>query len=610
MSAVHPVIPPGPSPQPEAGRRYDVVIVGAGLAGAIIAKQLGAAGKHVLLLESGPDFRNGERAQFMERYYTSSIKVPDAPYPHSLFAPSAQTLEPGNHQRDANGRLQLKPGSASYLEQKGPLPFCSTYERLAGGTMWHWLGTSLRMLPRDFKTHTHYGKGVDWPISYDDLEPYYRQAEHLIGVAANASEQTYHGLHFAPGYDYPMQAIPFSQTDQAVAHGIRGLHIDGQALTVTATPAGRNGQPRGDYQNGRSQCVGNGSCVPICPIQAKYDPSVTLSEALQSGNVTLLTQAVAVDVKVDPASGKVSGIEYIRYDTSGPQRRAVAQGALYVLAAHGIETPRLLLHSSFKNRDGQGVANSSGQVGKNLMDHPVLNCWGLLPNKVVPFRGPMSTAGIENLRDGAFRQRRSAFRIQIDNSGWNWPVGAPYSDLNDLVERQGLFGTALRTALHDKVTRQLTLNFMLEQEPQARNRITLSATKRDALGIPQPQIHYDLSDYDKQGFAAAHRSAALIFAKLGAVNHTNYADATGTPNYFRFQQVDFQFQGAGHIMGTLVMGRERASSVVDPALRSWDHSNLFVLGSAVFPTGSTANPSLTIAALSLRAAVTMLRDLG
>ena len=404
------------------GVMYDVVIVGAGIAGAILAKQLAANGRKVLILDSGRDFRQGpSRDSYLQRYYTAMAKVPEAPYPPELYAPNAQTLQIGNYQHGPKDSLVLKSGTTSYLDQKGPLPFSSTYERLAGGTVWHWLGTCLRMLPNDFKTQSLYGHGVDWPIGYKDLEPYYAKAEYLIGVSANVQDQAYHGITFPPGYDYPMEALPGTVTDQYIAQHIKGLKVDGQELSVTATPAGRNSKQRGDYTNGRRSCAGNSSCVPICPIQAKYDPTITLAQALQTGNVELRDHCVAVDVKVDPNTGRISEIEYIRYDDNGPQARERVAGHLFVLAAHAIETPKLLLNSTAPG----GVANSSGQVGRNLMDRPVMNSWALLPEKVFPFRGPISTSGIETLRDGTFRKYRAPFRIEIHNLGWNWPKGAP-----------------------------------------------------------------------------------------------------------------------------------------------------------------------------------------
>ncbi|MGH8572709.1 MAG: GMC family oxidoreductase N-terminal domain-containing protein, partial [Gammaproteobacteria bacterium] len=433
----------------------------------------GRAGKKVLILESGSGFQQGtSREAYLGRYYQAFAKVPEAPYPGNSYAPRATTLEINCYEHDADGRFVKKPGCESYLVQRGPLPFSSTYERQAGGTMWHWLGTSLRRLPSDFRMYTLYHWGRDWPLTYSDLEPFYGEAEYLIGVAADVAQQGYLGITFPPNYFYPMEMIPQSLTDQAIAAGIQGLVVDGQELSVTSTPAGRNSviNPKAkNYNNGRRMCAGNTSCVPICPIQAKFDPTITLADALQTGNVEVRYQTVASNIRVDPASGRISGIDYITYDANGRQGTGTACGTLYVLAAHAIETPKLLLNSN--QQIPAGVANSSGQVGRNLMDHPVMNAWALMPQQVFPFRGPISTSGIENLRDGEFRHERSAFRIEIHGLGWNWPKNSPYSDLGEFVDSQGLFGAALRDALNQRVTRQVDINFLIEQLPQETNRV-------------------------------------------------------------------------------------------------------------------------------------------
>ncbi|MFT4924295.1 MAG: choline dehydrogenase-like flavoprotein [Phenylobacterium sp.] len=593
---------------------YDVVIIGAGIAGSILAKKLGEANKSVLLLESGVKTEQGaSRNTYLNKFYNEVAKVPEAPYPDEPSAPNALTLQIDNYEK-VNKTLSLKQGTKSYLDQEGsPLPFSSTYERLSGGTMWHWLGTSLRMLPNDFTLQTTYGRGVDWPISYDDLQPYYSQAENLIGVSANKVDQEYLGITFDEDYDYPMEALPSTITDQVISKGLAAYQLKypdtTPQLTVTNTPAGRNSIRRyRKYNNGRRMCAGNTSCVPICPIQAKYDPTITLAEALETGQVTMLSQTVASNIQLDMTTGLISGVDYIHWKNDGPNESGTATGKLYVLSAHAIEGPRLLLNSNKQLPDG--VANSSGEVGCNLMDHPVMNAWAVMPEPVYPFRGPVSTSGIESLRDGDFRTDHSAYRIEIHNIGWNWPTNAPYSDMTELVDNQRLFGVELRKALNHKVTHQVDLNFLVEQLPQKTNRVTLSTQYKDALGIPTPKIHYNLDSYDRAGFASAYKTALDIFNRLGAQSKTDFnAQMHSMPNYFEYQDKSFLFQGAGHIAGTTRMGSCKEDSVVDSNLRSWDHPNLFMMGSGVFPTLATSNPTLTIAALTIRAAENIIKTL-
>jgi choline dehydrogenase-like flavoprotein len=341
---------------------------------------------------------------------------------------------------------------------------------------------------------------------------------------------------------------------------------------VRSTPQGRNSVDR----DSRPACCGNASCIPICPIQAKYDATVHVDRATGAGaQLHEKTTAVFVEVGDDR---KVTGIRFKRWD--GSEGRAA--GKVFVIAAHAIETPRLLLNSK-SEATPDGVANGSDQVGRNLMDHPTQLSWALAGDAVYPYRGPLSTSGVENLRDGAFRKERGAFRIEIGNDGWSWPTGAPITTASDLAG-QGLRGKPLNNALRFQTARHIRLASLVEQPPDPENRVTLGA-EFDAYGVPVPRLTYRIDDYTRAGFAASVKAHDEIFARLGATGVTHSPDA----------------QGAGHIIGTARMGDDARASVVDGDLRSHDHPNMFILGSTVFPTSATANPTLTIAALALRA---------
>jgi choline dehydrogenase-like flavoprotein len=227
------------------------------------------------------------------------------------------------------------------------------------------------------------------------------------------------------------------------------------------------------------------------------------------------------------------------------------------------------------------------------MDHPTQLSWALANDAVWPYRGPLSTSGIENLRDGSFRKDRGAFRIEIGNDGWSWPTDAPISTAQDLA-MQGQRGSPLNNALAYQSARHIRLASLVEQPPDPENRVTLDDGYYDIYGVPLPRIAYRLDDYTKAGFAASVRAHNEIFAKLGATQVNHSPDA----------------EGAGHIIGTVRMGGDPKTSVVDADLRSHDHPNLFMLGSGVFPTSATANPTLTIAALSLRAVASVRATIG
>ena len=626
----------------EPSIEWDVVIVGSGFAGALIANELGKAHKKVIILEAGEGIPSNINS-YMNRFYSAPAKVPESPYTPEIFDPNTGGLsDPGLVKAGRPTVLSLGPKGGfgdwsdpktSYLIQTGPRPFTSTYDRVAGGTS-HWLGTCLRFVPKDFKMKTNYGESVpqfvDWPIDYSDLEIWYGEAEEELGVSADVGEQGYLGIEFPAGYKYPMRKIPNSTTDQAVSKALDAMTDDEiqflkkddriKKIQVRGLPAARNSEP---YRNRRA-CAGNTNCIPICPIQAKYDPTITLNEARTNG-VTFQRRTVASEILVDE-NGRISGIKYINYDRNTISS-ATIKAKIYIIAANAIETPRLLLMSKNGGRTINGVANSSDMVGRNLMDHPYYLAWGMAPDPLYPYRGPLITSGIEDLCDGPFRHERSAFRVDIGNEGWNFVVAsiAGSSDPNattlDFVNgmnktrlnpqdgnptlgKEALFGKALVDRLNEKFTRQFRCGFLIEQTPDLDNRVTLSDKFTDGLGLPRPQISYNLSDYTRRGFVAAYRLKDLLFKKMGITEFTEVAK--GDPSRFDEvidgKNVTLNYTGAGHIMGTYRMGTNKNDSVVNDVQRSWDHDNLYLVGSGTFPTGATANPTLTIAALSLRTA--------
>lgn len=628
--------------------QYDAVIIGAGVSGNLIAKQLGLAGKKVLILEAGPAVP-GSREQYMENFYLALAKTPESPYPAlaGRTGPGVGTLpDPAKLPTPRATVLSIgQPPNESYLVQSQTagvsedggnevrqLQFASTYERIGGGTAWHWLGTSLRLVPHDLTMQSTYGVFQDWPVTYDEMETLWGLAESEIGVSASVAQQepleAAIGLRYPPNYQYPMKAIPTSVVDQTISSAVSGMSVPGEgseggkeySVFVTPTPAGRNSEP---YQD-RRVCAGNTNCIPICPIQAKWDPTVTLGNALDTGNVTVSYQSVAVNIAVE--GDNATRVDYLQWsrDAGGNLQSTPMSvtGKVYVAAAHAIENAKLLLLSNGQ----KGIANSSDQVGRNLMDHVLYLAWALADQPLWGYRGPLTTAGIESLRDGDFRSNRAAFRMEIGNEGWNFSIGDPYTTTLDLITGTNISqlnpdgrrfgGQELAEKLNFFLTRQFRLGLLLEQAPQPENRVTLDPVYTDGLGIPRPHVEYGLDRYTLEGFRVAADTCTAVFEQMGAKEFTQptvnpYPPSRPPgPGDFSYQGRNYHMYGAGHIVGTHRMGSDPATSVVDASQRSHDVSNLWIVGSGSFPTVATANPTLTIMALAFKSAQSILDALG
>lgn len=536
----------------------EVLVVGAGVAGALIAWKLASAGRHVIVLEAGPE--RTDRVELVGAFARSRTKNSSSPYlgtPTDLHAPSPTESD----------------GDDGHYLQAGPSPFKSTYERLSGGTTWHWLGNTPRLLPNDFRIQSLYGVGVDWPIGYDDLEPYYVEAEQQLGVAGESKE--WDGLFGAwRSAPFPMPPIWRTYSDEVVAAGIEGHSFDGARVRVRITPQARNSVP---YQ-GRPPCAGNSSCVPICPIAAKYDATVHIGLARALPRPPEFRFCSVVTRLVPDESGRIVSVEYDRWSTDGERReRREATADLVVVAAHSIETPLLLLESGLARR---------GPVGLHLMDHPQGFGGAILPNPVYGFRGPPVVSGIDEFRDGDFRSARAAFRVSLGNDGWG-----RLEPLERLVHQQvftkRLLGAPLREAVNERAIRMFRMSFSTEMLPERQNRVEVGG--HDTKGNPRPKIYFSVPEYNRRTFEVATALLAQMFERLGAVETA-------------FSYPDSEFSGAGHIMGTCRMGTTPENSVVDHLGRAHEHRNLYLAGAATFPTIGTANPTLTLAALALRTA--------
>lgn len=573
---------------------YDAVIVGTGVSGALVAYKLSEAGCKVLLLDAGSHPK--DRKDYVKAFAEAPQKERSISRP---YVKSGDDADKYAHSADGNDLKLNKEypfGPYKYYDQPGNNAFKSQYVRLIGGSTWAWRGNSPRFIPDDFKLKTKFPKlaekypdVADWSISYDDIEPYFTEAEQEMGISGDHDEwdNLFGAYRSKP---FPMKKIAQAYGDLQLIKAFADAPDDkkfflGKEIKFFGLPQARNSEV---YQ-GRPACEGNNNCIPLCPIQAKYDATVHLKKAKLNG-VEIREKSVVTRLEADE-NGNIGKVWYKTWDN---QEKSVS-GKIVVLAAHAIETPKILLMS-----DGvTPIAKQNEIVGAYLMDHLGGEGAAIMPFPVFPFRGPQSTSCIESFRNHEQRDTKCVFRLTIGNDGWGRGKH-PYDTLEDLLKRK-LFGEELKDELRHIVTHQLRIAYATEQLPNKKNRIRL-ADEKDALGIPKPKIEFTVDDYSLEGMKMAQEVIKHIFRTVGASEtEWEFSNLTDAKNYF--------YSGSAHIMGTCRMGDTPETSVVNADCRSHEHQNLFIVDGSVFTTGAPTNPAIITAALALLAADKMIQDL-
>lgn len=538
----------------------DVVIVGTGVVGVAIAEQLLDAGISVLMLEAGPRV---DRAEVVENFRNLPLARkgdPSSCYPPRPWAPHPMP--------------SLETDDDRYLQLSGPDKYAQTFIRYAGGSTWHWAGTSWRLTPQDMRLRTLYGVGRDWAFDYATLEPYYARTEHLLGICGPADP----ALQWPPAEmgtprsrPYPMPPLPFGPGEQRFTDVVAGL-----GLKNIPTSQARNS---GTTYDDRPACCASNNCVPVCPVGAKYDAATALGR-LESKGATIAADAVVYRVETN-AANRIEAVHYFDQD----KRSHRIGGKLFVLACNGIETPKLLLMSK-DERNPNGLANSSDQVGRNMMDHPQLTMTLTLEEPYWAGVGPVVNSGIMETSQGDFRSEHAGAYFRFNNFARNRFV--TFAAL-----KKGLVGKALDSEIRRMTACTADVVLAHEVLPHADNRLTLSS-KKDWLGLPKPAIHYDVGDYTR-------KSAEVYSVPLGK----RIAQAMGATD----MKIATKFAQSKHIMGGTIMGLDPKDSVVDAECRAHDHDNLFLPGGGAMASTACGNSTITMVSLGLKAADAMVRQL-
>ncbi len=499
----------------------DFAIVGTGAGGGTLAARLAEKGFSVVAFEAGPFFR---------------------PLEDFASDEEAQTQLYWLDERITDGADPIKMGG-------------NNSGRAVGGSTVHFAMVTLRFRPEHFKARSKLGYGVDWPVDWREMWDYYDQVERALAISGPLSYPW-----GPPRPAYPYRPHPLNACAQVMARGCEATGM-GWAPMPLATLSARRGQS--------PPCVYRGFCRFGCSTNAKQSAlTVWIPRALKAG-AEIRDLAMVGRIGTDATGARTTGLHYHR---EGEWRFQKARHV--VVAGYAVETPRLLLNSACPAHP-EGLANSSGLVGKNLMTQPNQGVWGVMDDEVRFNKAPPNLCVTEHWNYSDAKDFPGGYTLMSQG-----PLPQEWAAVE--LGARGLWGEALRREMLD-YNHQVGIKVVGEGLPSEANQVTL-ADEVDQFGLPIPRITYSWGDEDK---ALIEHSMQQMEACL---------DAAGAKRLFR------QPDDTNHLNGTARMGDNPATSVVDPDCRSWDIPNLWVCDGSIFPTSGGVNPSLTIQAMAMRTA--------
>ncbi|MFK4084625.1 GMC oxidoreductase [Kribbella sp. NPDC020789] len=534
--------------------RYDVVVIGSGAGGGTAAQVLAESGRSVLVVEAGdyPSTESLTRDHLRNPRSVAGLPAPTDPDPQG------------------RPRVAVVDGVTSY-----PLPpdgdWGNNAFTVGGGTRVYG-AQAWRFVPRDFRMASTYGvpegSGLaDWPISYDDLEPYYALAERRFGVSGGGTDPWH-----APR-ELPMPPLPRTGPGHrlAVAAETLGWGTLDVPLLINSV----------EYQ-GRAACVCCGQCVGFaCPVEAKAGTHNTaLPAALATGRCTLLTSATAERLVVTKDS--VTGVALVGAEGNQIWRRTI-ECAEVVIAAGASETPRLLLNSAH-DAEPNGLGNNQDQVGRYLQAHVYAGAVGLFEDELADLIGPgvsIATCDFRHGNDGIVGGGMLANEfVPTPAATYDYLTGA------GLIPRAGLAG---KLAMRREARRMLRVVGPIQEVTSRDSRIQIDPAIRDRFGNPVVRISGSIHPEDVRAHAFMSAKAEQWLRAAGAVRTA--VGSIGTTGRASTGQ---------HQAGTCRMGDDPARSVTDPFGRVWGHDNVRIADASVHVTNGGVNPVLTVLAGSLR----------
>ena len=517
--------------------KVDVVIVGAGASGSLFASVLAKAGKKVVLLESGPDWQMSDLIS-----------------------------------SDFWGRRVKPAGIPFLLEGKNPYGYAYQAGWGVGGAALHYFANFPRYLPNDFKVKSEHNRGLDWPVGYADLAPYYDQVAQEIGVAGDAKAEE---IWRPKGEPYPMPPMKTFRNGQVWLKGLEsvGIRMVPAAVGMNSTEF-----------KGRPACLYDGWCHVGCPIGALANPVVTYLADARKAGAEVRALSTVTRVLTNDAGNKVTGVEY--YDAR--KEKQVQEARVVILAAWSAQNPRLMMISA-TDKHPKGLANSSGLLGKYMMAHYASGTWALFDEDVEPHMG---TIGAQYMSYDRYDKtsKKGAFGSTYIVAG----TALKTSDLGGFANaRLDLFGQPLADFMQ-RAKRGITrLTAFGEEMPNVENRIEL-ADGKDEFGMPLARIVHSF-DQDAVALWNANFEEGLAIAK-----------ATGAKEFWSARGN----QPTIHLFGGTIMGSGAGDSVTDSYGQTHEIPNLWVAGPGLFPTEGASNPTYTIFAVSQRGAEQLVSKWG
>ena len=517
--------------------RADVLIIGAGAAGGVVGHRLALAGMDVLCLEQGtwpdredyPGPRRDWELQAMQRW---------SPDPNVRAGPADYPI-------DVSG------------SDIAPL----MYNAVGGSTVLY-AGDWPRMTPSDFRVRSLDGVADDWPLSYEELEPFYDRIARDVGVAGLAHDPAY-----PAGGELPLPPLPLGRgvIDVVRAHDRLGWHWWPAPSAILSAP-----------YRGRHPCAQWGTCMQGCPEGAKASSDVTHWPQAIAHGARVITGARATRLVLGKG-GLVTGAEYV--DADGATGRAEAD--VVVLAANAVGTARLLFLSA-SGPVPDGLANSSGLVGRRLMMHPFAVATGVFADQLETWRGNVGSR-IHSLQFYETDERRGFLR------GAKWSLapssGGPLNAAIPARAGAAVWGPEHHARVRERFGHCLSWGIFGEDLPEDGNRVTLDPTLVDSSGLPAPRVTYAASENSRRLLDFHVERAAESLLAAGAR---------------RVDRLTLMRDAGWHLLGTARMGDDPASSVVDRWGKAHDVDNLYVVDGSVFVTAGGVNPTNTICALALR----------